>query len=813
MVKRCPRCGYQVEEGWTRCANCGEDLVAAARREAREKEREREELEAPAGAAGFFGRMAETSKEAIRRGMSPEALRKEYKESKKRAKEARREAKEAKRGAREARWTRRGYQAERWGLSKLKADVKRLGAYAIILVALAAVAIGAGFPFLGVALVGVLFFLASSGPFKAMMKVFIIIMATLEFALVHPQSLVGVVVLWLGYFSMPVSYDEGNTSKMMEAWSRFIIGILLSFAIFFAMGGEIATIGGSLQTPILLMSLAFFATLPVVRMGSGTAAIIIVGRGIERKAGGGVIFAILMLLAASTIFTSWQLEGTLLLMMWIFWLFSLLMGIFAGPDGRPAVGVLMMAMALFIFSFQFTGAVGGELFGAYWPAIESATSSVMEPVGIAFEQASEGVEDAWLMISDPAGYYQKQLAKQKATTTQIKEEGTTKSLELLQFRAINYAEGDLTIDPAIPLIGSIVLENRGEFTARDIEVTMLEPRLKDPENVGGAFDDDRDCWYETEGDPEDICTYVPLSADACVFTSCTGADEFDSERSGTCTWTAEDNKYSDPDDKKILTFICGQHQGDDKDFKRWAKSGTDYYINSCKCTIGDTTDPDTDCEQCIDDGGTAIYKYPDHMISIAMAYEFKYDVTMQTSVDIMDRDVYMDKLINDEIRPRPVESKYSGGPVMLSIWLQDQPLRAGETSYATISVYNSGRGKIMNGALLTVKIPVDQIPTISEGDIISTSRLDYYLSADEKYILDESHEDYGYDPEYHTIKMKLDASKGYLARDDFAAFTFSFVGEVPEGVIEKSTVMIGGLDYTYQTDKELEFPVIKFPIQ
>ncbi|MBU3896661.1 MAG: hypothetical protein KJ697_01870 [Nanoarchaeota archaeon] len=485
------------------------------------------------------------------------------------------------------------------------------------------------------------------------------------------------------------------------------------------------------------------------------------------------------------------------------------------PKSLPMIGVMVFFTVFALLSIGMTGTVGQTLFGNYWPTVEHYGAMVVTPIVEAYDQVSEGMNDAWLMMSCPTCYAQKQMDKQKVTATRVKEGGVKKSIELTEFKAINYGTGTPTIDPSIPLIGTIQLENQGEFVAKRIKVTLDRPKRKDPVETGLNYDSSYDCDLTKD---QSKCTYDSLPDDACGFTSCTGISIPETaggkDRPYQCEWKGDIGSIS-PGDIKAMAFVCGQDKPVEEfedfsedidgvttvtDFRQWSPSG----INKCECSDPEKPKDDPtnsiNCE-CLE-GEVIGYVYEKNYVAIKMMYEFDYDVTANGEVAIMDSTTYDEKLMRKEIRPTDSESKYSGGPVMISIWQQDQPLRSETESYATISIFNNGDGILKKGANLTVTIPKENIG--SDITKISSTLLDGGLQADDPYT--------DLDDDYYTFKYELTAKNG-LEKDKSAKFTFRFKGNLDEGVLEKTTLITAKLDYTYTREKLLEFPIALIPAQ
>ncbi|MDD5416985.1 MAG: hypothetical protein PHU12_03340 [Candidatus Aenigmarchaeota archaeon] len=692
---------------------------------------------------------------------------------------------------------------------------------------------------------------------KSFVKLFIVMFVVLNFTYIYP--VVSLVVLFAAYFSMPTSYSTDQPWKGTEAWMRLLIGFCLAALMwsiltfdgsaagftqaFLTFGIWPIVIGGE-TLPIYLIVLAFFCTFPKrkevdVDMTSGIASKIIGENRAKTVAGykdamesaGNILFILLMVFAGLLIFQSWLTVEALKafsIMFMMFWALALVSGWMGGREGRPYVGVMMLVVALFIFSFAYTGTAGSAVFGQYWPTVEHYGAVVFEPIMKGIEQANQGINDAWLMMTCPACYYEEQQKKLRGEA-EISEDATKKSIALTQFNAVNYNTGTPKIDPSSPLIGSIILENQGTFTAENVNVTLLDPKIKNPKKTGAVYNSELDCYEKATTDSQrKLCTYTDLAKDKCRFYACPGADNpaTNEVKLESCLWMSEDNKVSVPGDKKLLLFICG----DPTDFSKWSEGTSEYeYINQCSCKYpedveqtvggdvkithkkGETVEPKTmyeriSCDVCIDNEYTAVYTYASYYLSTIIKYSFNYKVDVQTPVTIMDSTIYMDKLVNNEIKPKSVESKYNGGPAMISIWLQAQPLRDGETSYGTATITNTGTGNLMNGAIFRIKVPKEYVEDGSL-EITSHTRLVSVNSIGAEPAIDNS------DQDYYIITAKLNAKEGMLKQGEVATFTFNFKGILPEGVVDKSALLLGDLDYRYETDKRLEFPILEAPIQ
>lgn len=679
---------------------------------------------------------------------------------------------------------------------------------------------------------------------RAIIKFVVIILITFQFTIEYRMYFIALGFLWMAYFSMPTSYRhedetqyEGsevnrikskNLGNAFSAWMRVIVGIFLSIVIYAAFGGAPEIAG------IAIMAAAFFITPPHKVTDSGAGISIqftkdgkVYGPHIAERIST-IIFIILMLVAVFLGFTlgAWGSSGTLGWVMAGFWLIGLFAGIFAQSAGRPHVGVGLIVIGLFIFSMQFTGTVGTELFGAYWPTVEHYGSMITDPIFGMVEKSRESVSDAYLIITCPSCYEQKKLEEERAKAAKLDTKyggGTTKSIELKDFNAVNYGTARPTIDPALPFVGTIRLENEGEFTADKVYISLNTPLIKDPKKVGLAYNTSPYCSFS---DPTgESCTYTLLEKDNCMFTSCPGLDETVSLPASFCSWTEFPTV---PEEVKFTTFKCGD-QTLEPPYSMWnGDINTKYAVRSCSChsrddpkaspeyTYGscnyvDSAEEMNKYDGCYLNTHILTYQYGNYYLTLDMDYSFTYDVDAQANIHIMDEDLFLHKLTNKEITVKQLESKYTGGPVVLTIWIQSQPLRSGEESFVTISVLNDGDGKIAYaqdkdaGSLekiaekseLMIYFPkeiVEQgtIPTVLNN--IGLSKPDTTNIVEDNYVL------------VSTLEKSL--KKG-----EFARMTLSFKTALPAGVDEKTNLITAAFDYTYVNNKKLEFPIIKVPIQ
>lgn len=526
----------------------------------------------------------------------------------------------------------------------------------------------------------------------------------------------------------------------------------------------------------------------------------------------GLAFIVLSGIVITTFGGEWGwATGPLMIPMMAIFLLSWMMGLSSGREGRPYAGIFCLIFVLFAMSFQFTGTVGTIAFGAWWPTVYHYGSMVAEPIGAAWSSAAKSMEDLGLMMTCPSCYWAKQLQTQQVETGKVTSGGTTRSIELTNFEAINYMTATLEIDPSIPLVGSIELENQGEFTASWVNVMLDTPKIKNPEEVSAA--------------KPGVGIYN-LSNDRCKFTSCTGTTKTTTTNTDdTCKWDTE----SYPGDMKLMIFKCAEdgwsnlkncecHDpssgittekdiGCGSETKCGGINSRSTLTGGCEC-YGPNREKtkDIDCDNCgssdcNDKCGEAIkvYKYGSWYLTIGFNYEFNYDANVSLPVEVMQQDIFEQRLLNKEIRLESKESQYTGGPVMVSLWTQKQPLRSGEESYGRISFINKGQGTVSD-AELTLYIPNTVVSGISltNPSYVSSSKLKEECKNFDSLL-----------PGYKTVNCKL---KGSLADGEYATLMFSFIYSITDPTIDtKSLIFIGDVNYNYKTSKSTEFKIMQAP--
>ncbi len=584
---------------------------------------------------------------------------------------------------------------------------------------------------------------------KAIFKVVSIFLFTIGFFPI--SSFVSLLACFVGYFSLPstfkeVSVDGGskvNYSKF-QSWLRIIIALLLAGTITYSFGLVQAWSLG-------VIAAAYFIIIPSKKPEPYETKIEDPLYWPDK-----LLFSGLMAFSLVGIFT-WGLSNEIFWTIIVVWIISFISGFFVTRANRPNIGIFMVTMSIFVYSFTFTGLVGQAIFGGFWPAVEQYGTVVARPVGDAWYQVSIGVSDAWLVLSCPTCYYERQAEKER-TKSQVVAGGSVLSMEVARMEFL-----DQSIDPTRGFAGYAELENKGEFKARDLRVFLIPPQWKNERNQ-----------------------LLPIKNVEYNFTSCSGTT---TDSSGKCAWGDE----VFPGDVKLVSFVFGNNS-------HWGE------LNQCQCrstspikVIGDIVcDSSEVCQtkysECLgpknENKCIKEFKVGAKTINIAFNYTFNYNVDVSLPVDVMNSDALDKALIAKQLTLKSVESQYSGGPVRASIWTQRQPVRDGEESFGTIAIYNQGRGTLVRGASYDF-----YLPNVSSVNIVSEN----LFRCKQEQVKDAPFKGY----------TKLGCTlQSDLGRDSFARLGFTFKYDLPVGAEKRSVILVGFANYDYRmTSPEKSVPL------
>jgi len=489
--------------------------------------------------------------------------------------------------------------------------------------------------------------------------------------------LAALVVAFIFYFSLPLRFKTSQPYKMIEAFVRMALGVYIAFLFWLTFGGTTA-VGRSLA----FMAAAFFFTFPVIseEKEEGKLVIKIESKKLK-KVGGGlqifdrVFFIIIMLvsLGFSGIITAWTGEVTQIMFVAVFAL-SFITGITAGPEGKPAIGVLMIVIALVTFSTMYTGIIGQQVFGYWWPQVQSFTEMIGDTVGPVWEQAQISMSDAWMILTNPQQYYLNQMIKQTVTPSVITPGGTIKSIELTRFELTTSIPGIL--EPSEPTIGIMELNNEGDFSSGKINLS-----------IGAVY-----------LDPTQLEEY-PIGNISRLFCSASvgGRNSTSVGTPASCDWSGK--IY--PKEARSITFKI--EEGNNYWFCSTPEGPVDLF-NDCM----DNTDPSSPspcpCFTSLCPFENTTYEYSGHSVKVKVNLTYDYVVNVSLPITIINSDLYLKKLQAGEIVLQDLTSEYTGGPVKATLFTAKQPARTDIPFLVTASIFNEGLGELLNITNFTITV-------------------------------------------------------------------------------------------------------------
>ena len=696
---------------------------------------------------------------------------------------------------------------------------------------------------------------------KAFIKMFAGLFIAMQFFLMPMPfvSFIALAVLFVMYFTMPTSYYDDEPYKTAEAWIKTLYGIFISLMlltiltpggwtdilasassmfilVLIAIGLVIINMGVAKKSKfwaaaitillvlflmafggflinatnpavsIFYLAIAFFCVPPEPKgKRPGNAPTIIVnnlinsGKNIATGNFLGEKYGDKTLNAFSTaLFISFAGIGGAPIVSWLtaaplggagipagtiivgaIWAMSFIAGLVSNREARPYLGIMIIGVAILAFSFQYTGTIGTAIFGGFWPQVSSGITAITAPMGPAWDQLSQSISDTQMMMTCPSCYYAEQERRQQEARSKVTEGGTVKAIERTEFRAINYAEDSPNIDPTIPLIGSVKLENQGTFIASNLVASFGTLELINPQEMSMA-------------DPNK--GHKPMGNNKCEFTACTGSDEADATfPNGVCNWKTL-RPSMPPGDLKLLTFQCGESP-----YNNWSAD-----IQKCDCYDPEKNEYVYEDGSCTGCSGILTYSNADWMISIPLTYTYSYKSNVSIdNVEIMDRTIFNEKLLNDELTLFNAESQFSGGPVKIALFVQDQPLRSGEPSFGRISIINTGSGNVTGGKM-TLLLPNELTGVYLRDDKINNVGSPSGLQEYDRDTTTVGNIEYSY------VTFTITDNIG---PKESLSYAFKFTYDLSTGLETKSMAFRGSVDYNYKTISEIQLPMIKAPLQ
>ncbi|MFH0929565.1 MAG: hypothetical protein V1818_04425 [Candidatus Aenigmatarchaeota archaeon] len=477
------------------------------------------------------------------------------------------------------------------------------------------------------------------------------------------NRLISLVIAFFFYFTaLPGRYKTTQPAKAIEAWAKLGFGAYLAYLFFLTFGG-MGLSGNNIASALGWMGAAFFITFPIQVEGDKDESkiTVVVGKyksmtdsGAFKVFDRGFFLVCMMLSMWFFVSGGGNLGDMIHIVFYLIFALSLLVGISAGPEARPAMGVMTIMIALFIFSTTYTGVVGQAIFGYWWPQVQSATESIFVPLDDMLFQAQTGMADAWLMITNPQAAIAKQQQDKQASVS--KTTGSKRSIEVSRFELFS-----ALLDPnQETLIGNIELENSGEFNADYINLDIE------------AF------WKRTTASNVEPETSVgSLEPITCSSDSGSPVESTDS-----CYW----GRVIYPTEIKFATFKFSRDG--------WGELGY--------CCPVDAENCDTPTSSC---SPGAVYAHSGETVKVRASYNYNYNVNVSIPIDVIPLNEYYRLLQAREIKLEELISEYTGGPVKATIYCQRQPIRDGEETLIRVSLKNEGRGNITFVDDLKIYVP------------------------------------------------------------------------------------------------------------
>jgi len=396
-----------------------------------------------------------------------------------------------------------------------------------------------------------------------------------------------------------------------------------------------------------------------------------------------------------------SMENMLQIMFFAVWNLSIIVGLSGGKETRPATGILMIFMALFVFTFTATGVMGTAVFGYWWPQVQSFGEAIIGPLAPLWANVQSGLGDAWLILTNPQMYYLKMTQSQQATSSVVTSGGTVKSIEVNSISLFPSITG--TLEPTEPVIGNIELQNQGEFEAKGIDLTLQTAWV----NAGAVT---------ATSTPE-----VPMGEITKL--ACSASSNFPHESSSPgdpayCNWT--DTTY--PNEMKSVTFVLPPNSA-------WNAGGID--LLDCNYFDGTTNhngtlDPST--YACLGQNTNITYAHSGQSIKFYANLTYNYNVNVSIPFNVINSGIYIKKLQAGEMVLQDLTSEYTGGPVKATLWTPKQPARTGEPYLVVASIYNDGAGELIR--INNFKVTVYRNDIIGAGNVTKIASTFRVISGD-----------------------------------------------------------------------------------
>ncbi len=459
-----------------------------------------------------------------------------------------------------------------------------------------------------------------------------------------------IATVFIGYFSMKVEFDPKYPGEFIESLLRF--AVLGAYFIPFWVFGSI------FQSYVLVaIAFAFFAIPPLPKADIKNLAEVL-SQGLSGatsyyKMFDMIIFSLLMafaLMGALVGFPGWALTGALQKTFIYFWIVSFIGGLFSPVHERPLTGLLMLGGATIIYGIgPGSQEVGSALLGQWWPTVHNAVTDTFEPVVAVFDQLGQTFSNAFLLLTNPAGYATSILNGTYA-------ENPTGKTGAFGVEINDFTVSQIYIQQAY--ITTVLIKNEGSYPARNIVVELRtgnESPLQTPPRQGGAP-------FPGGGSlPPIISEQKRLSITDLGFG---GSDEF------VTTKYVDNNK-----ENKLIQ----------QDVRQFLFQSAGISCNTVAC-----------------------YDLRARFIPLIAEVTYDYEVESNLEVEFLDVAEWERRISNRRLFTQQKLSKITTAPVKLSIGTLDQPIRE-ETPFHIGALLASQEGKDsrINNALIEINFPND----------------------------------------------------------------------------------------------------------
>lgn len=591
--------------------------------------------------------------------------------------------------------------------------------------------------------------------------------------------IIAIIIAFIYYSSLPLRYKATQPHRLMEAWARPAFAVFLAWLFMTTFGGNV--VGLSLGA----MSLAFFASLPIIieetdREQKGQVVVKVDMLGKRKDSLNTGIFIVCML--ASAWFSimqpqMWTGQGDMFWAFAIIWGISFFSGLSTGTAGRPSLGIMMIIISLIVFSSTFTGYMGQALFGYWWPQVLGGIQWVGETFGPMWEGFQNAMGESWLMLTNPAGYYEMMMRRQQASTTRIKEGGSPLSIEMSRFEL--FVSISSILEPKFdPVVGTIELENRGEFHADTIEAIVwaewVNPNTTKRRETGifRKFN----CSYPSDSGTG-LRSLPPPGPQYEV---------------GSCNWT----EVAYPNEIKQCSFAYQMNNWNTVYEEPGSVPPVLRAIDLANVIQVDIN-PDPAVTEYVD-----VYEFGTNMINFRMNYSYHYNVNVSMPVEIINYDLYEDLLNAKEIILEELTSQYTGGPIKATLWSQRQPIRDTDESLFVASIFNDGYGETILIDPFEVWIPDELVDSVDVvGHTFDTCTNSPITASDGYYKIICS-----FDAEPPSTNKPIENS-------EYKRVSFFLKPRPIADKVKKTTLIIGKAKYKYRKEESQTLSIANSPLQ